>query len=136
MLNIQNSEHPITNIEHPISNSGRDPAYFTFSPYLSAPNQADEDVKHIAIFASGTGSNARKIIEYFADHEEISVALVVSNKATAPVLDMAREHGVSTLVINRTGFYDTDNILQELSSFAIDLDRAGRLSVVGAGLPD
>ncbi|MFQ5448177.1 MAG: formyltransferase family protein, partial [Saprospiraceae bacterium] len=57
--------------------------------------------KNIAIFASGTGSNARKIVEHFEHQDDFSVSLVVSNKATAPVLDMAREKDIDTLVISR-----------------------------------
>ncbi len=77
-------------------------------------------MKHIAIFASGTGSNARKIIEHFKGHSSIKIHLVVSNKPKAPVLEMAASHGISTLVIERTTFYKTKNILHELSLFQID----------------
>lgn len=75
----------------------------------------------IAIFASGTGSNARKIIEYFKDHPSIQVGLVVSNKPTAPVLDMAASHGVETMTINRTDFYESEDIVEVLQIRQIDL---------------
>jgi len=78
-------------------------------------------VKHIAIFASGTGSNAEKIMQYFRGHSSIRVELVVSNKAQAPVLDKARAHQVATHVINRSSFYDTRDILEVLSNHQIDL---------------
>jgi len=42
-------------------------------------------LKNIAIFASGTGSNATKIVQKFKRNKAIQVALIVSNKATAPV---------------------------------------------------
>ncbi len=77
-------------------------------------------MKHIAIFASGTGSNARKIIEHFKQHPQIKVNLVVSNKPHAPVLQMAASHGVSTLVIQREQFYKTQNLLHELALFHIE----------------
>ena len=50
----------------------------------------------IAIFASGNGSNAENIIRYFRAHPEsgIDVALVVCNKADAPVLRRASALGV------------------------------------------
>ena len=51
-------------------------------------------MKHIAIFASGTGSNATKIVEYFAGNENIKVSLIVSNKADAAVLKMAAENDI------------------------------------------
>ncbi|MEM6395875.1 MAG: phosphoribosylglycinamide formyltransferase [Bacteroidota bacterium] len=73
------------------------------------------------MFVSGTGSNARKIIERFKDHPHISVALLVSNKSKAPALLMAAEHDVPTLVVNRSRFYDhTDFTLGELERFEID----------------
>lgn len=77
-------------------------------------------MKHIAIFASGRGSNARKIIEYFQKIEDVKIQLVISNKDTAAVLDMASEYNISTLVINRQQFYKTENLLRELSIFQID----------------
>lgn len=71
-------------------------------------------MKNLAIFASGTGSNAKKIIEYFRDNSNINVRLIVSNKKDAPVLEMARENGIETLIINREEFYKTQDLLQQL----------------------
>lgn len=76
--------------------------------------------KNIAIFASGTGSNARKIVEHFEHQDDFSVSLVVSNKATAPVLDMAREKDIDTLVISRAYFYESEDILKILNKYSID----------------
>lgn len=53
-------------------------------------------VYRIAIFASGKGSNAEKIIDYFAHHPQIKVCCVLSNKSNAGVLDMARTKHVFT----------------------------------------
>lgn len=76
-------------------------------------------LKHIAIFASGTGSNARKMMEYFANHPHIRVSLVVSNKAEAPVLATAATWGIPTLVIDRNSFYHTQEILGQLRGYDI-----------------
>ncbi|MCB0644194.1 MAG: phosphoribosylglycinamide formyltransferase [Phaeodactylibacter sp.] len=76
---------------------------------------------NIAIFASGRGSNAKTIIEYFQDHPSIEVSLVISNKIQAPVLEMARSKGVSTLLIDRQGFYNGQSLLQVLDEFQIHL---------------
>ena len=59
---------------------------------------------HVAIFASGAGSNARKIIEYFENQYVIKVSLIVCNVPTAGVLDIAKEKGIPTLLINKTEF--------------------------------
>ncbi|MDY6247833.1 MAG: phosphoribosylglycinamide formyltransferase, partial [Prevotella sp.] len=40
-------------------------------------------MKNLAIFVSGSGTNCENIIRYFANHDEISVSLVVSNRADA-----------------------------------------------------
>ena len=81
-----------------------------------------ETTRHqLAIFASGTGSNARKIIEYFRDHPTIRVALVVSNKPDAPVLAMAQSHQIETAVINRKSFYESEDILDTLREHEVDL---------------
>ena len=77
--------------------------------------------KHIAIFASGSGSNARKILEYFEDREDIKVALIVTNKRSAGVLSHAKEFDVPTMRIDRSFFYDSKGILNVLESEKIDL---------------
>lgn len=77
--------------------------------------------KHIAIFASGSGSNARKILEYFEDREDIDVSLIVTNKRKAGVIAHAKEFDVPTLRIDRAFFYDTEGILDVLKSEKIDL---------------
>lgn len=74
------------------------------------------DVKRIAILASGSGSNAQKIIEYFADNKYIKVECVLSNNPNAYVLVRARNHGVDTLVFDRNQFYESffvENFLNE-----------------------
>ena len=68
----------------------------------------------IAIFASGTGSNAAKIIEYFEGSPNIRVSLLVSNKADAPVLALADAKGIEKLVLRRADFYEAENLLETL----------------------
>ena len=79
------------------------------------------NVKNIAIFASGTGSNARKIVEHFKENPNFGVKLLVSNRADAPVLDMAAENGIATLVLSRKLFYESEEILTTLQQHDIDL---------------
>ncbi|MDF1698812.1 MAG: phosphoribosylglycinamide formyltransferase [Saprospiraceae bacterium] len=77
--------------------------------------------KHIAIFASGSGSNALKFLEYFDDREDIKVSLIVTNKRRAGVLEHAKKYDVPTLRIDRPFFYDSQAILDVLKSEHIDL---------------
>jgi len=73
-----------------------------------------KSTQHIAIFASGTGTNARKIIEFFETRaveypgkRPIKVSLIVCNVPGAGVLDIAKEKGIPTLLINKTEFSAT-----------------------------
>ena len=77
-------------------------------------------MKRIAILASGTGSNARKIIEHLKDNEHIEVTLVASNRKSAKVLDMASSHGISTTAITRSDFYESDAFVSKLNDLDID----------------
>lgn len=78
-------------------------------------------VTRIAIFASGTGSNARKIAEYFEVSPEARVALIASNRKDAPVLQFAADKGIPALLLERKSFYDTRDTLAELENRSIDL---------------
>jgi len=77
--------------------------------------------KNIAIFASGSGSNARKILEYFEDRDDIAVSLIVTNKRKAGVLQHAEEFSIPTLRIDRPFFYDSQGILKALEFEKVDL---------------
>ncbi len=74
---------------------------------------------NIAIFASGGGSNARKIIEHFDGSNVGRVGLVLSNKADAGVLEIATSHGIPTHIIDRKSFYETDALLEVLKKHEI-----------------
>lgn len=75
----------------------------------------------IAIFASGAGSNAEKIIEYFSGHAGIEVVLVACNKPNAGVMAIAAEHFIDTLIVEREQFFNTDAYLKTLKKYEIDL---------------
>lgn len=79
------------------------------------------ETKNIAIFASGSGSNARKILEYFEDKKNIDVSLIVTNKRKAGVLNHAQDFDVATLRMDRSFFYDSQAILKVLEKEKIDL---------------
>ena len=79
------------------------------------------NVKKIALFASGSGTNAENIIKYFADNEHIQVDSLWSNKPGAFALKRAQKRGVETFVFNRHQFYETGEIVQQLKKRGIDL---------------
>ena len=74
---------------------------------------------NIAVFASGAGSNAQKIITYFKNHSLIKVALIVCNKLKAGVLDIAEKESIPTLIIEKNHFEKTGYV-HELNRFDIN----------------
>jgi phosphoribosylglycinamide formyltransferase-1 len=79
-----------------------------------------KSVKNIAILASGAGSNAQKILEYFSDRMDIAVPLIISNKKEAGVLNIAKLSSIDTFVVTRDTFYSTTDLLIELDKRNID----------------
>jgi len=69
---------------------------------------------HIAVFASGTGTNTRKIIDYFRHHASVAVSLIVSNQPNAGVLSIAAEEGIPTLILDKEHFFRGDAYVGEL----------------------
>jgi formyltetrahydrofolate-dependent phosphoribosylglycinamide formyltransferase len=78
-------------------------------------------VIRLAIFASGAGSNAQKIIGYFRQSDKVKVVLVASNKPGAGVLSIAREEGIPTLLIEKEKFFRGNAYVDELNDYGIDL---------------
>ena len=75
---------------------------------------------NIAIFASGGGTNCENIIRFFKDSEEVCTALVVSNKAEAPVLRKALKLGVPVQVVTKAELNDETVMIPLLQQYAID----------------
>ena len=78
------------------------------------------EIIHLAIFASGTGTNAQKIIDYFRNHSSIKVVLVVSNKADAGVLAIANKERINTLIIEKEKFFRGNAYVDEFRSHGVD----------------
>lgn len=77
--------------------------------------------KNIAIFASGEGTNAQCIIDYFKNSSSIKIAVIISNKENANVLNRAKKEGIPTLTVNKTNFYENNLTIQQLNNYKIDL---------------
>jgi phosphoribosylglycinamide formyltransferase-1 len=83
-------------------------------------------MKRIVIFASGEGSNAKKIVEYLNDRPakdncNASVCLVACNKPGAGVLEIAAANKIPTLLIEKEKFFRGNSYIDELRSEGIDL---------------
>lgn len=68
----------------------------------------------LAIFASGSGTNAEEIFKHFQHHPQIEVVLLLSNNPQAYALERAKRFQVDTRVFNRIEFRESDIVLQWL----------------------
>lgn len=78
-------------------------------------------ISRIAIFASGSGTNAQNIIQYFSDNEYIVVDSVWTNNPNAFVLERARNFGIDGIIFTREEFRNTDHIVEKLKKREVDL---------------
>lgn len=75
----------------------------------------------VAVFASGNGSNALRLMDYFkAKNGSISIDLLVCNKPDAPVVEKARERGVEVLIVDNAMVENGLTLLQELHYRSIE----------------
>lgn len=77
--------------------------------------------KRIAIFASGSGSNAQKIMEHFKNHNEAEVAIVLTNNPDAYVLQRADNFEIPSHIFDKYEFTKTDSVVSLLKSLEIDI---------------
>ncbi|NIG52625.1 phosphoribosylglycinamide formyltransferase [Chitinophaga sp. Cy-1792] len=78
-------------------------------------------MKNIAIFASGAGSNAQKIIDHLRNSPDGKVTLIVCNKPGAGVLDIAEKEGIPSVLIEKEQFFRGDDYVKLLQEKNIDL---------------
>ncbi|HET6253922.1 MAG TPA: phosphoribosylglycinamide formyltransferase [Puia sp.] len=71
---------------------------------------------NLAIFSSGAGSNAARIIQHFQDHPTISVHLICCNNPNAGVLNIAAAAGVPVLLIEKEEFFRGSAYVPELQA--------------------
>ena len=77
--------------------------------------------KRIAIFASGSGSNAQKIMEHFKRNADAEVVLILTNNPQAYVLQRADNFEIPTHIFTRAAFYDSDDVIRLLKNLQVDL---------------
>lgn len=78
-------------------------------------------MKKISIFASGGGSNAQKIFDFFEGNDAVDIDSVVSNNANAKVLERSKTWGCDQLVVEREGFKNSDTLSNWLLNRGTDL---------------
>lgn len=77
-------------------------------------------MKRLAVFASGAGSNAKRLIDYFSGNKDISVALLVSNRKEAGALEIARKAGIPAISFTKEEFYNSSTVIEKLTTEKID----------------
>lgn len=78
-------------------------------------------MKRIAIFASGSGTNAQRIAEYFNGSQKVLINRIYCNKPDAFVLKRAENLKIPATVFNRKDFYETNRIVNKLIEEKTDL---------------
>jgi phosphoribosylglycinamide formyltransferase 1 len=76
---------------------------------------------NLVLFASGGGSNAIKIIEYFQDHPSVSIACIVCNNENAGIVSKAESMGIQVEIITKKELNDTDFMLSLLQKYEVSL---------------
>jgi phosphoribosylglycinamide formyltransferase 1 len=74
---------------------------------------------HLAIFASGSGTNAEAIFSHFKKHDSIKVGLVLTNNPTAGVLEKAKKFDIKSNVFIKSQFNESDEVVELLKAHQI-----------------
>lgn len=92
-------------------------------------------MKHIAILASGSGTNAENIVRYFSKSETVNVAVVLSNNREAGVHTRVNGLGISSIVFSKEDFAVGTPVVAKLAEYDVDLVvLAGFMSMISTPL--
>ena len=75
---------------------------------------------NVAIFASGSGTNAQNLIEYFKNHHAIKICLIVSNNPDAFVLKRAEKEKMPTVILTGKDWEENGKAAKVLQNHQID----------------
>jgi phosphoribosylglycinamide formyltransferase 1 len=78
-------------------------------------------MRRIAIFASGSGTNAERIARYFKDHPSVHVDIILSNRKDAFVLQRAKKLNIESMVFSRDELNSDDGVISRLKARKTDL---------------
>jgi phosphoribosylglycinamide formyltransferase 1 len=74
----------------------------------------------LAIFASGTGSNATRLIDYFKDHPNFEVSFVLTNKPQAPVVNKTIQRGIKLISCTNQEIDQSDYLVDLCKNEKVD----------------
>jgi phosphoribosylglycinamide formyltransferase-1 len=75
---------------------------------------------HLAIFASGSGTNADAILTYLTEKNTAEVSVIVTNKSDAGVIQVAERFHVPVIILNKERLNDKQFLLGELQKYSVD----------------
>lgn len=78
-------------------------------------------MKKIAIFASGSGSNAENIIQYFMNRPDFCIKKLYCNVPNAYVIERVQKYQIPTVIFNRKELQNPDAVLRQLQEDETDL---------------
>lgn len=94
-------------------------------------------MKHLAVFASGSGTNAEQIFERFRDHTSIRVAVLLTNNPNAGAIARAARFNIPVEILEKSALTQTDRVLEKLRSYQVDwIVLAGFMLMIPPGLID
>jgi len=76
--------------------------------------------KKLAIFASGSGSNAQNICNYFANHSDVEVVLICTNNLDAFIVKRAKKLNIPITFITKTELNYFINLYKKLQNAEVD----------------
>ena len=77
------------------------------------------NIAKIAIFVSGKGTNAQKIIQYFQNRKDIEVSLVCSNNPRSEVLELDHSLNINQLIFNKETLNSPEGVILFLNEKGI-----------------
>lgn len=75
---------------------------------------------NVEIWASGAGSNADAMMEYFKDHESVRITTLGCNRKAAGAFDVAKKHGINTVYWSKDT-WTAEHILKQLKERGTDI---------------
>jgi phosphoribosylglycinamide formyltransferase-1 len=78
-------------------------------------------MKQLAIFASGSGTNAENIIRHFKENGKAEVVAIFCNNPKAEIIGRAKNLGVDCIVFDKKDFYESGKVEKQLEELKVDL---------------
>lgn len=89
--------------------------------FVLLPLEMKKTKTNLVILASGNGSNAQNIAEYFSDRNDVNVSTVATNKADSGVINRAENLDIPVLIFTKSDLLDPNRLTAILKKMNPDL---------------